>query len=613
VADGLGRGLLAVALAGAIAACAEDHAPPTATSPRPSADLDLARRLAVPGTALPSRAELVALADAVAVAANQAGKAAEGAALTRLAADLRARAFRADHSEADAREAIELYGAAARVALGSEEACEADRRRAVLVGELAADPAAAYRELYLAARRHEAALKVPPDGPRPRCLAAIDDASTRASAYRPSIVAMRALEREAASAAEAGARAAPVTSAAVPAAPASATAPLADADAPPSAAAALADAAKDVVVSPKEDAVGKGPVKVLSVERFSTEKGARVVINLSAPTTFQVGQLGADQAKGKDARVFVDLARATSKGVARELEVGGAVRRVRVGAREEGTRVVLDLASALYRRVFYLPDPFRVVIDVSTRPPVRDESPDKGGHRSLGRVAIDAGHGGVDDGAVGPTGLREKDVTLDIAHRVAPLLSHELHMETLLTRDTDTYVPLELRTARANAFHADLFVSIHCNASENGQARGVQTFVFDRNRDPEGFEARVAARENAPKGRAAGLDARALDDQMASLFTSLGGSELAAKSRHVADLLHRSALASLLPRYPDTRDQGIKTAGFYVLVGADMPAVLFETSFISNPEDESRLATADYRQKLADAIANAIHAYRDGK
>jgi N-acetylmuramoyl-L-alanine amidase len=85
------------------------------------------------------------------------------------------------------------------------------------------------------------------------------------------------------------------------------------------------------------------------------------------------------------------------------------------------------------------------------------------------------------------------------------------------------------------------------------------------------------------------------------------------RSRHVADLLQRATLASLAQRYPDTKDQGVKTAGFYVLAGADMPAVLFETSFISNPDDESRLATADYRQKMADAIANAIKAYREGK
>jgi N-acetylmuramoyl-L-alanine amidase len=603
------RALKAVGVAAvALVACTSEPRAPAPTDAGPT-DADRASALLSPSARLPARAEVVALADALAVASSKAGRTPEGARLARLAADLRARAFRLDQAAADAREALELYAASAQAARGTEEGCEADRRRAMLAGELARDAAVTYRELHLASRRQAAALgdAAHGEGARAACLAEIERALARAVAYRPSIVAMRALEREETdgvtrAASASGGTAAPSTSAG-----AEPTVAI------PPGAAAPREAPTDVVVSPKEDAVGKGPVKVLSIERFGAEKGARVVVNLSAPTTFQVGTLGADEAKGKDARVFVDLARATARGVAREIEVGGAVRRVRIGAHEGGTRVVLDLAAALYRRVFYLPDPFRVVIDVSTRPPVRDEAPGRSGQRAVARVAIDAGHGGVDDGAVGPTGLREKDVTLDIAHRVAPLLAHELKVETLLTRDSDTYVPLELRTARANAFHADFFVSIHCNASENGQARGVQTFVFDASRDPEGFEARVAARENAFRGKASSLDARALDAQMASLFTNLGGSDMAAKSRHVAELLHRSALSSLAPRYPDTKDQGIKTAGFYVLVGADMPAVLFETSFISNPEDESRLATADYRQKLADAIANAIRAYRDGK
>src|SRR5262249_6440199 len=158
-------------------------------------------------------------------------------------------------------------------------------------------------------------------------------------------------------------------------------------------------------------------------------------------------------------RVFVDVAHSTAKGVPHEIEVGGSIRRVRLGAQADGTRIVLDLASSLYKRVFYLPDPFRILVDVSTRAPVRDASED--GKREVHRVAIDAGHGGNDDGAVGPTGLKEKDVTLDIARTVASLLAHEVKVDTLLTRDADTFVPLDLRTARANAFHADLFVSIH--------------------------------------------------------------------------------------------------------------------------------------------------------
>ncbi len=128
--------------------------------------------------------------------------------------------------------------------------------------------------------------------------------------------------------------------------------------------------------------------------------------------------------------------------------------------------------------------------------------------REVRRIAVDPGHGGNDSGAVGPTGLKEKDVTLDIAHRVAPLLAHELGVETLLTRDNDAYVPLDLRAARANTFHADLFISIHCNASENGAARGVQTFILDEARDPDGVAARVAARENAQRGRDDGADHR---------------------------------------------------------------------------------------------------------
>ena len=227
------------------------------------------------------------------------------------------------------------------------------------------------------------------------------------------------------------------------------------------------------------------------------------------------------------------------------------------------------------------------------------------GPREIRRIALDPGHGGNDAGATGPTGLKEKDVTLDIAHRAAPLLAHELGVTTLLTRDADVYVPLDLRAARANAFHADLFVSIHCNASENGAARGVQTFILDEARDDH-HAARVAARENAQRGREG-------EGLSAAVLTNLNVAAMAGRSRHVADLLQRATLGSLLPRYPDTKDQGIKTAGFFVLVGADMPAVLFETAFISNPEDEGRLATADYRQKLADAIVNAVRAYKAGK
>jgi N-acetylmuramoyl-L-alanine amidase len=557
-----------------------------------------ALRLLDADAVLPPRAETVALADAIAIAGHREGRSPEGVRLGLLAADLRARLWRLDQTAGDAREAVELYTAAALAAPDPEVGCEAERRAAILSGELARDAATAYRELYLASRRQEGRA---PSAGTSRCASSIDMALAAAVAYRPKGDAMRALERDGDLAADAVRRglAGPGTALRPPPLAAGASGSAGPEPVPPG----PAGATGDVVVSPKEDAVGKDPVKVVAVEPLSGEDAARVVVRLSGPATFEVGVLGAD-GTGKNPRVFVDIARAGSRGVAHEIESTGLVRRVRLGAHAGGTRVVLDLAAAASRRVFYLPDPFRIVIDVGTRARAPEPTLAPGAPREVRRIAIDPGHGGNDAGAVGPTGLKEKDVTLDIAHRVAPVLAHELGVETLLTRDNDTYVPLDLRAARANTFHADLFVSIHCNASENGAARGVQTFILDEARDHDGIAARVAARENAQRGDAASIEA---------VLAILNPAEMSARSRHVADLLQRSALGSLQPRYPDTRDQGVKTAGFFVLVGADMPAVLFETAFISNAEEEGRLATADYRQKLADAILNAVRAYKAGK
>ncbi len=586
--------------------CADEGKPGVDAGGPPAFAAERARAGALldAGAALPARPETVALADAVAIAAQRAGQSPEGAELGLLAADLRARLWRLDQSQTDAREALELYGAAALAATTPEAGCEAERRRALLAGELARDAAVAYRELYLASRRQEG--RGSTSAAPSKCLSTIDMALAAAVAYRPGGDAMRALEHDGDAAADAIRRGAPSSPIGpVPTLPDSAGAPATSAQAQ-----AAPASSGDVVLSPREEAVGKDPVKILGVEPWSGDDTARVVVRLSGPATFQVGAVDAD-GSSKDPRVFVDIARAHARGVPHEIPSNGLVRRVRLGAHAGGTRVVLDLAPPpappAARRVFYLPDPFRIVIDVGTRASAAARaapSAPPGTPREVRRIAVDPGHGGNDAGAVGPTGLKEKDVTLDIAHRTAPLLAHELGVETLLTRDSDVYVPLDLRAARANAFHADLFVSIHCNASENGAARGVQTFILDEARDPDGVAARVAARENAQHG----------DDpaSIAALLPNLNPAEMSARSRHVAELLQRSALGSLTPRYPDTKDQGVKTAGFFVLVGADMPAVLFETAFISNTEEEGRLATADYRQKLADAILNAVRAYKAG-
>ncbi len=155
------------------------------------------------------------------------------------------------------------------------------------------------------------------------------------------------------------------------------------------------------------------------------------------------------------------------------------------------------------------------------------------------RIVLDPGHGGSDPGAIGPNGLREKDVTLDVAHRAAPILAREVGVSTLLTRDVDVYVPLDERAARANAFNADLFVSIHLNSSPDADGRGVMTFVLDSSRDEAA--AQVAARENSSTAAAAA--------ELANALSRVESGERRAASELFARLLQRSAGVSLRQVY----------------------------------------------------------------
>jgi N-acetylmuramoyl-L-alanine amidase len=258
----------------------------------------------------------------------------------------------------------------------------------------------------------------------------------------------------------------------------------------------------------------------------------------------------------------------------------------------------LNLDDHAWRRVFDLREPYRVVVDVARHPPGMRAA----GPRTVSRLVLDPGHGGSDRGARGSTGLEEKDVTLDIARRVAPVLTAR-GIEVMLTREDDVFVSLEERTARANAFGADLFISIHCNASESRSHRAIETYVLDTSRDE--IATRVAARENATTQAASG--------ELASILGDMKLADSAHRSRRLAQLLLRASTTGVDSKYGDAVNGGMHAAGFYVLVGARMPAVLFESSYISNAVDERRLASGEYRQVLADAIANAVRAYREGR
>ncbi len=211
------------------------------------------------------------------------------------------------------------------------------------------------------------------------------------------------------------------------------------------------------------------------------------------------------------------------------------------------------------------------------------------------RVVIDAGHGGHDTGAIGLNGTREKDVALAIALKLAAKL-RATGLEVVLTRDDDSFVKLEDRTAIANQHKGDLFISVHCNAAPSRALRGIETYTL--NTSSNRYSIRLAARENATTERGVGD----LQYILADLATKANTGE----STRLAERVQRSLVRDLSGAHKNIRDLGTKEALFFVLLGAKMPAILVETSFISNPEEEARLADDAYQQSVASSIAESV-------
>ena len=217
----------------------------------------------------------------------------------------------------------------------------------------------------------------------------------------------------------------------------------------------------------------------------------------------------------------------------------------------------------------------------------------------IGRIVIDPGHGGHDTGTIGPTGLREKDVVLDVGLRLKKLLERKAGYEVIMTRSDDTFIPLEERTAIANAKAADLFVSIHANASSDRDARGIETYYLNFTSSPESLE--VAARENASSQESV--------HQLQDLIKKIAMTEKIEESAEFARRLQKAVYRRTSQLSGQQRDRGVKKAPFVVLIGANMPSVLAEISFLTNPRDEKSLRRSDYRQKVAEALYQGILDY----
>ncbi|MHB8763797.1 MAG: N-acetylmuramoyl-L-alanine amidase, partial [Deferrisomatales bacterium] len=359
------------------------------------------------------------------------------------------------------------------------------------------------------------------------------------------------------------------------------------------------------------DGVGR-PVTVTGIRSWSSRDYTRVVLDLTGSPAFTPGSLPADPEAGKPPRLFVDL-------VATRLDRGcpdcavvedGVVRQVRAGQPTAGVaRVVLDLAAPAQFRVFPLEGPPRLVVDVfgaarapgAARPEPAAEPPVAPAPRRP-RVVVDPGHGGKDPGAIGPGGLMEKDVALAIGLELAEFLRRDGGFEVRLTRERDVTLSLEQRTAVANAFEADLFVSVHTNASPSRQAMGIETYFLDRTSDRS--SRRLAARENGGTEEALADVEHILADVILTSKTR--------ESRRLAELVHEDLVGHLIRGYGPVKDLGVKRGPFFVLTGAVMPAVLVEAAFITHPEEARRLTDRRYRRQVAEAVARGIGRFLNG-
>jgi N-acetylmuramoyl-L-alanine amidase len=241
---------------------------------------------------------------------------------------------------------------------------------------------------------------------------------------------------------------------------------------------------------------------------------------------------------------------------------------------------------------------------------VHEAMPTATGERSLvralglkiGRIVIDAGHGGHDSGTVGPGGIEEKDVVLDVALRLGRLLKQRLGADVIYTRDDDTFVPLETRTAIANKAQADLFISVHANSSSDASARGVEVYYLNFTTSPEALE--VAARENAVSDQSI--------YQLSDLVKKITLKDKIDESHEFASDVEASLYSGLEGGNAGLKDRGVKKAPFVVLIGANMPSILAEISFLTNPDDARQLNDPAYRERIAESLYRGVSRYVSG-
>ncbi|MGC8578423.1 MAG: N-acetylmuramoyl-L-alanine amidase [bacterium] len=374
---------------------------------------------------------------------------------------------------------------------------------------------------------------------------------------------------------------------------------------------------------------------------WSTPDYTRTVINISNEVVYS-GHLLEQQEDGKPGkRIYIDLkGTMITSDISPIVVKDGLVEQVRIGQFNHRTvRVVLDVGNIEDYSIFNLEDPFRVIVDVKGKRTISKTPLEKPSETteeqnnneltiskiiadyeginkqvqtsrvivekhtatnrlSIKKIVIDPGHGGHDPGAIGPNGIMEKNITLKIGTMLANKL-RDMGFDVIMTRDRDVFIPLEERTAIANMSNADLFISIHANASLSRRTKGITTYYLSPTHDRASML--VAARENATSTKKLSDLQLILEDLMKTAKIN--------ESALFADDVQKSMVESLKRDDYNTPDLGVRSAPFFVLMHADMPSILVETSFITNPTEERLLEEKRYEEAIVDGIVKGILKY----
>ena len=366
---------------------------------------------------------------------------------------------------------------------------------------------------------------------------------------------------------------------------------------------------------PAQAAGDEGGDEVSELKHWSTPDYTRVAITLAKEARFEHHKL--------PSRLYIDIDGAKLRHGVKDLNIGdGLLKSVRIAQyRANIVRVVLDLDSIKEYKLFTFSEPFRIIVDVkgdrrqeisaskdiieTAKPepapaPVEKTKPAtsfKPG--KIRRIVIDPGHGGHDPGATSPSGTREKDIVLQIGLKLARKVREELGIDVVMTRSTDVFIELQERTAIANKVGADLFVSVHANASLNRGASGIETYYLNLAKTDKA--AQLAAKENGTTLEKVSLLQAVLFDLMANYKLN--------DSAHLANEVQKALHKKAQTGYPTVKNLGVKQGPFYVLVGATMPSILVETAFVSNERDEQKLKDPQYQELTAEGILSGIKGY----